>query len=88
MVRTENHVITPSKPLFHISYVDDIHNCLKINVPDTLFEKLIKYRHRNDFTIETDPKKFLYMEIIDILRILQKQKFTESQSSPQCFGHL
>lgn len=38
IVRMKNNVVTPSKPLFYKRYVDDIYNCCKRYITDTLLK--------------------------------------------------
>lgn len=65
IVRMKNNVVTPSKPLFYKRYVDDICNCCKRYITDTLFENLYNYHDKINSTCETNLKKFLDTEIID-----------------------
>ena len=46
MVRMENDIVIPLKPIFYRRFVDDIINRRKKNAPDELFSKLNNY-HRN-----------------------------------------
>ena len=65
MIRTENSIVRPSKPLFYKIYVDDIYNRRKKNVEDKLFNKLNNYHSNIKLTIEKNSNKFLDTEIIN-----------------------
>ena len=64
MVKMENNVVIPHKPIFYKRYVDDIRNRRKKNEEDLLFKKLNSYHSKIKLKIEINPTKFLDTEII------------------------
>ena len=64
MVKMENNIIMPHKPIFYKRYVDDIINCRKKHEEDLLFEKLNNYHPKIKLTTEINPPKFSYTQII------------------------
>ena len=61
--KMEKDVVKPLKSIIYKRYVDDTHVKRKHNQADTLFDALSSYHH-NMFTLEQNPKKFLYTQII------------------------
>ena len=47
------------KPKFYRRFVDDVISRRLKNTHDSLFEKLNNYHEKINFTIETNPRKFL-----------------------------
>ena len=76
MIRVENDVAIPLKPIFYRRFVDDIINCRKKNVPDELFFKLKNYHRNTKLTIEISPVKFPDTQLVNLNRKIQK--FTEN----------
>ena len=64
MVKMENNIVLPHKPIFYKRYVDDIINRRKKHEEDLLFKKLNDYHPKIKLTIEINPPKFLDTEII------------------------
>ena len=64
MVKMENNIVIPHKPIFYKRYVDDIINRRKKHEADLLFKKLYDYHPKIKLTIEISPPKFLDTEII------------------------
>ena len=64
MVKMENNIVIPHKPIFYKRYVDDIINRRKKHEEDLLFKKLNDYHPKIKLTIEINPPKFLETEII------------------------
>ena len=58
MIRTENEVVKPMKPLFYKRYVDDIYSYSKKNCTDQLYHELNNHYPNTNLTIEINPKKF------------------------------
>ena len=63
MVKMENNIVIPYKPIFYKSYVDDIINPTKKH-EDLLFKKLNNYHPEIKLTTESNAPKFLDTEII------------------------
>ena len=63
MVKMENNIVIPHKPIFYKRYVDDIINRRKKHEEDLLFKKLNDYHPKIKLTIEINPPKFLDTEI-------------------------
>ena len=78
MVKMENNIIMPHKPIFYKSYVDDIINCRKKHEEDLLSEKLNNYHPKIKLTTEINPPKFLYTQIIisnnDVVTSVQRKE--------------
>ena len=64
MVKIENNIVIPHKPIFYKRYVDDIINRRKKQEEDLLLKKLNDYHPKIKLTIEISPPKFLDTEII------------------------
>ena len=64
MVKMENNIVVPHKPIFYKRYVDDIINHRKKHEEDLLFKKLTNYHPKIKLTIDINPPKFLDTEII------------------------
>ena len=64
MIKMENDVVIPTKPIFYFRYVDDIINKRSKNKCDDLFIKLNSYHSKIKLTIEENPSKFLDTNII------------------------
>ena len=59
MVKMENNIVIPHKPIFYKRYIDDIINRRKKHKEDLLFKKLDNYHPKIKLTIEINPPKFL-----------------------------
>ena len=59
MVKMENYIVIPMKPIFYRRYVDDIYSRRKKNIEDSLFKALNSYHKNIKLTIEINPIKFL-----------------------------
>ena len=64
MVKMENNIVIPQKPIFRKRHVDDIVNGRKKHEEDLLLKKLINYHHKSKLIIEINPPKFIDTEII------------------------
>ena len=64
MVKMENNIVIPHKPIFYKRYVDDIINRRKKHEEDLLLKKLNNFHHKIRLTIEINPPNFLDTEII------------------------
>ena len=49
IIKMENDIVIPTKPIFYRRYVDDIHNRRKKNVEDSLFRALNSYQRKVDY---------------------------------------
>ena len=63
MVKMENNIAIPHRPIFYKRYVDDIINCRKKHEEDLLFKKLNDHHPKIKLTIEINPSKLLDTEI-------------------------
>ena len=70
MVKMENNIVIPHKPIFYKRYVDDIMNRRKKHEEDLLFKKLINYHLEIKLTIEINRPKFLDTDILVFTHIL------------------
>ena len=59
MIKMENDIVIPMKPIFYRIYVDDIYSRRKKNIEDSLFKALNSYRKNIKLTTEINPIKFL-----------------------------
>ena len=59
MIKMENDIVIPMKPIFYCRYVDDIYTRRKKNIEDSLFKALNSYHKNIKLTIEINPIKFL-----------------------------
>ena len=64
MVKMENDIVIPHKPIFYKRYVDDIINRRKKHEEDLLLKKLNNFHPKIRLTIEINPPNFLDTEII------------------------
>ena len=64
MIKIENNILIPHKPIFYKRYVDDIVNRTKKHEEDLLFKKLINYHPKIKLTIEINWPKFVDTKII------------------------
>ena len=62
LTKLEKDQAKPLKPKFYRRFVDDVISRRPKNTHDSLFEKLNNYREKINFTIETNPKKFLELD--------------------------
>ena len=60
----DTDVVVPMRPNICKRYVDEIYNRRQKNNVDELFDGLNKYRPKVKLTIDTNPLRFLYTEII------------------------
>ena len=65
MVKMENDVAKPSKPIFYRSFVDDIYSRRKLG-DNVLFVRLNKYHPNTKRTTEVNPSKFLETKFTNI----------------------
>ena len=66
MIRMENDVVIPLKPIFYKRFVDDIINLRKKNVRDELFFRLNNYHQSIKLTFEISPVKFLETQFVNL----------------------
>ena len=65
MVKMENDVVIPSKPIFYRRFVDDIYSRRKLG-DNVLFDRLNSYHPNIKLTIEVNPSKFLDTKLTNI----------------------
>ena len=65
MVKMENDVVIPSKPIFYHRFVDDIYSRRKLG-DKILFDRLNSYHPNIKLTIEVNPSKFLDTKLTNI----------------------
>ena len=65
IVKIENDVVIPSKPIFYRRFVDDIYSRRKLG-DDVLFDRLNSYHSIIQLTIEVDSSKFLDLKLTNI----------------------
>ena len=58
MIKTENGVVKPLKPVFYRQHVDDKYSRKK-NLTDQLYHELNNYHPNINLNTEIDPKRFL-----------------------------
>ena len=78
MIRTENDVVKPLKPVFYKRYVDGIYSRRKKNCTDQLCHELNNYHPNINLTIEINPKKFLYTQVITKNRKIETAVYRKS----------
>ena len=66
VIRMENDIAIPLKPIFYRRFLDDIINQRKRNVLDELFFKLNSYHWNIKLTIEISPTKFLDTQLVNL----------------------
>ena len=59
MIKMENEIVIPTKPIFYRRYVDDIYCRRKKIIEDSLFKALNSYHKNIKLTTEINPIKFL-----------------------------
>ena len=64
MVKMENSIVIPHKPIFYKRYVDYLINLRKKREEDPLFNKLNNYHPKIKLKIQIDPPNFLDTVII------------------------
>ena len=65
IVKLENDVVTPSKPIFYYRFVDDIYSKWKLG-DNVLFDQLNNYHPNIKLAIEVNPSKFLNTKFTNI----------------------
>ena len=65
MVKMENDVVIPSKPIFYHRFVDDIYSRHKLG-DNVLFEQLNSYHQNIKLTIVVNPSTFLDTKLTNI----------------------
>ena len=65
MVKIENGVVIPSKPIYYHRFVDDIYSRQKLE-DNVLFDWLNNYHPKIKLTIEVNPSKFLDTKLTNI----------------------
>ena len=55
MIKMENDIVIPTKPIFDLRYVDGICNIRKKNIEDSLFKAFNSYHKNIKLTIEINP---------------------------------
>ena len=75
MVKMENDVVIPSKPIFYRRFVDDIYSRWKLG-DNVLFDRLNSYHPNIKLTIEVNPSNFLDTKLTNINEIHHKRNTT------------
>ena len=65
MVKMENDVVIPSKPIFYSRFVDDIYSRRKLG-DNVLFDRLNSYHPNIRLTVEVNPSRFLDTKLTNI----------------------
>ena len=65
MVKMENDVVTPSKPIFYRRFVDDIYTRQKLG-DNVLFDQLNNDHPKMKLTLEVNPSKFLDTKLTNV----------------------
>ena len=65
MVKIENDVVIPSKPIFYRRFVDEIYSRQKLG-DNVLFDQLNSYHPNIKLATEVDPSKFLDPKLTNI----------------------
>ena len=65
MVKMENDIAKPSKPIFHSRFVDEIYSRRKLG-DNVLFDRLNRYHPNIKLTIEVNPSNFLDTKLINV----------------------
>ena len=65
IVKMENDVVIPSKPIFYLRFVDDIYNRRKLG-DNFLFDRFNNYHLNIKLTIEVNPSKVLDTKLTNI----------------------
>ena len=65
MVKMENDVVIPSKPIFYCRFFDDIYSRRKLG-DNVLFDQLNSYHPNIKLYIEVNPSKFLDTKLANI----------------------
>ena len=63
MIKRENDIVIPTKPIFYHRYVDGIYNRRKRNTEDSLSKALNSYHKNIKLTMEINLIKFLDMHL-------------------------
>ena len=82
MVRMENYIVLPSKPLFCKRFVDDIFNRRKKNSFDELCHNLNHYHPKLKLTVETNTNKFPDTEILNENGIIKTRVYQKKTKLP------
>ena len=80
MVRMENDVVIPLKPIFYRRFDDIINHCKK-NVPDELFFILNNY-HPNIKLNEISPTKFLDTQLVNLNGKIETKAYRKPTKLP------
>ena len=92
MVKMENDVVIPSKPIFYRRFVDDIYSRQKLG-DNVLFDWLNSYHPNIKLTIEVNSSKFLdtkHTNINDTYKYTVYRKNTKlpppwTSKTPKCY---
>ena len=92
MVKMENNVIIPSKPIFYCRFADNIYSRQKLG-DNVLFDQLKNYHPNIKFTLEVNPSKFLDTKLtnvnggykFNVYRKNTKPPSTWTSKTPKCY---
>ena len=81
MVKMENDVVIPSKPIFYHRFVDDIYSRLKLG-DNILFDQLNSYHPNMKLTIEVNLSRFLDSKLTNINGTYKFNVYWKNTKSP------
>ena len=82
LTKLEKDQVKPLKPKFYRRFVDDVISRRLKNTYDSLFEKLNNYHEKINFTIETNPKKFLDTRLLLENDIIKTEVYRKANKFP------
>ena len=82
LTKLEKDQVKPLKPKFYRRFVDDVISRRLKNTHDSLFEKLNNYHEKINFTIETNPKKFLDTRLLLENDIIKTEVYRKANKFP------
>ena len=82
MVKMENEIVSPLRPMFYRRYVDDIFNRRKKDSEDILFNNLNNYHRKIKMTIEIQPSKFLDTKLNCVNGIYETMVYRKENKLP------
>ena len=80
--KMEEDILTPSKPHFYERYIDDTYVRRKKNETDKLYNASNSYHQNIKMTLQLDPAKFLYTEIIRTNGKITTQVYNKMKKLP------
>ena len=80
--KLEKDQVKPLKPNFYCRFVDDVISRRFKNTHDSLFENVNNYHEKINFTIETNPKKFLDTRLLLENDIIKTEVYQKANKFP------